>query len=454
MDAFPAMNIYEYNLETDEILQLTNSQFNAMEASYHPQDGSIVYVSQEDEERKIATLEPEHFINRKVDEDQLLVGEELDAAINAPFLGDELISESRSWTISDYGKNYRWLKPRAILPAIKNKNNTIEWGATVLSTDVLQSQLYSFQLTTIQDELWYNFNYTNKTFYPGFTFNTYREPTFVGLRFTDGTPEGTIFINSMIEERGVSLGLPFEYYFDDIDRFSSFFIRPALSYDRLQYNNLQSEPISNQTNEWKGSVFSQLNIRLVQKPRDIQPSSGFQLFVQLERVLNDTELQFSTSEFETSLQVLEKRRANFLGANFYLAPFPKTNQSLLLAAQVLSQSDRRLFSNDTIIPFGFDDNLYVNSSSIGRFSTRYTIPLAYPDNGGLLIPFYVSNVYLSLFTHTLVNYDDLNPYNNAQSVVGTGLHFRFKISNLALDLGLGFTYNPSTNTSDFIFGSF
>lgn len=454
MDAYPAMNIYEFDVDTEEVLQLTNSRYNAMEASYHPDNGSIVYVSQNDNERNISILEEERFINRIVDDSELLQGIELNDAINAPFLGDDLIVESESWEISGYGKDYRWLKPRAILPVIQEVSGSSEYGATILSTDVLQSQLYSIQLTTLEEQLWYNINYTNKTFYPGFSISVYKEPTIDVLRFSDGTPEGTFLINSLIEENGMNLSFPFEYYFNDVDRFSSFFIRPGLSYNQLQYNTLQSDPISNTTNEWNGRLFTQLNIRLLQKPRDIQPSSGFQLFLQMDRILNDTELQFSTENFETRLQVLEKRRANFLGANWYYAPFPKTNQSLRLTAQFLRQSDRRLYSNSSIIPFGYGTNPFSDSSSLGRFSSRYTIPVAYPDNGGLLVPFYMSNIFVSLFSHSLVNYDTTSQFDGAQTVIGAGVHFRFKLSNLAFDLGLGVTYNMNSNSTDFIMGSF
>lgn len=454
MDAFPAMNIYEYDLETERVVQLTNSEFNAMDASYHPEDGSIVYVTQVENERKIALLSKDDFYNRELSEDELLTGSQLDEAMTAPFLGDELLSESETWEVSDYGRDFRWLKPRAILPIINDQNGRTEWGASIQSTDVLQSQVYSFQITTLQDQLWYDLKYTNKTFYPGISISTYREPSILPIRFTDDTPQGTFVINSLAEELGARISIPFEYYFDDVDRFSSFFIRPNISYNKLQYNTLQGEAISNSTIEWKGGIYTQLNIRLLQNSRDIQPSSGFQLFLQADRGLNDTELQFSTDEFRTALQPLEKRSANYFGAHGYVSPFPKTNQSLKLTAQWLSQSDRAFYSNSTIIPFGFNDDLFFDSSTIGRFSTKYAVPISYPDNGGLLVPFYVSTIYLTLFSHTLLDYDDPAPYSTAQSLIGTGLHVRFKISNLALDLGVGVAYNINSNSAEFILGSF
>jgi Tol biopolymer transport system component len=448
MDAFPAMNIYEFDLETEKIIQLTNSTFNAMEASYHPNDGSIVYVTQNDNERNIAVLSSNDLYNQEVEPSVLLTGAALEDAITAPFIGDELLTESANWTISDYGKDYRWLKPRAILPVLKEKSGKTEWGAAVLSTDVLQSQLYSIELSTIQDRLWYNASYSNKTFYPGFGVNVYSVPEFVRIRFSE--TEAPVFLQ---EENGFSVNSTFEYYFDKIDRFSSVFFRPSLNWEQLRFNDLTPTPASDFSTQWKATLFAQMNIRLMQKPRDIQPSSGFQLYGQIEDVLNDSELNL-TYNGDQYLLGLPKRYAYFYGANWYLAPFPKTNQSLLLSARFLNQSDRKLFSNDSIIPIGFEDGLFATSSSIGRFSSRYTIPIAYPDKGGLLVPFYVSNIYMTLFSHTLVNYDNIDPSGSSRGLIGTSIQFRFKLSNLALDFGLGLTYDLARNTTDFYVGSF
>lgn len=448
MDAYPAMNIYEYDVQTGDLIQLTNSRYNVMEADYSSDGNSIVYVHQIGKERKIAFLDRADFYNQPVDQSELFSPSEYSTAVQLPILGDDLIEESNQWEISDYGKDVSWLKPRAILPVAKEKGGVTEWGAAILSTDVLQSQLYSFEVTNLQDRFWYKFNYTNKTFYPGFSFNAYSEPEFVRIRINED--EAPTFLQ---EVQGFSLSSPIEYYFNKTDRFSSIFIRPSINWEQLRFNDLTPSPVSNFSTQWKATLFTQLNIRLLQRSRDIQPASGAQLFAQIEDVLNNTS-QRLTYNGETGIIALSKRHAYFYGANFYFAPLPKTNQTLRLSTQFLNQSDRRLFSNSTIIPFGFDDDLFATSSSIGRISTRYTIPLAYPDRGGLLVPFYVSNIFMSLFSHTLVDFEDQQSGQSPSTLIGTGLHFRFKISNLALDLGVAFTYDLSRNQSDFNIGSF
>ena len=114
---------------------------------------SLLCITQVENERKMAILSKDDFYNRELSDNELLTGDRLYEAITAPFLGDELLPESKNWEVTDYGRDFRWLKPRAILPVLDVQNDRKEWGASLQSTDVLQSQLYSLQITTLQDHL-------------------------------------------------------------------------------------------------------------------------------------------------------------------------------------------------------------------------------------------------------------------------------------------------------------
>jgi len=448
VDAYPAMNIFEYDLDSGSITQITNSAYNAFEASYSTDASSIAYVHQVDNQQLIATLDRSDFFNREVSERELLSGNTLDELLNSPFLGDELIDETENWGISDYRSDLNWLKPRAVIPVVKDKSGTSEWGVNVLSTDVLQSQEYSLEVTGIQDQLWYDLSYTNRTFYPGVRLSAYREPQFVTLNL-----ENIGLATFLQEERGWSLSVPFQYYFKDATRFSSVFFQPGIHTERFRLHDLSPNPVTDLSSQFKGSAFAQLNYRILLRPRDVQPSSGFQVFGQYERIFDDKEITLSYQNNQYLLQ-LPRRDAFFYGVNMYTSLLPKTNQSLLLSAQFLNQSEQRIFSNSTIIPFGVDDNIFAGSSSLGRFSTRYVVPVSYPDKGGLLVPFYISSIYLSFFTHSLFDFELSSPLDQGRTVLGSGLHFRFKVSNLAFDLGFGVAYDLSKNTTDFILGSF
>ncbi|MDR9415735.1 MAG: hypothetical protein RI564_05595 [Gracilimonas sp.] len=168
MDAQPAMNIFEYDLISGEILQLTSSAYNAMEASYSPDGSKIAYVLQVDDERKIALLDRDHFFNKPVNKESLWSGQELSKALNRPLLGYDSLDSIKTISPTPYKSNINWLTPRSVFPVVEEKGGTYQYGAAVSSIDALSSQAYTLQLTGIQDRLWYDFTYTNKMFYPGF----------------------------------------------------------------------------------------------------------------------------------------------------------------------------------------------------------------------------------------------------------------------------------------------
>ena len=163
------------------------------------------------------------------------------------------------------------------------------------------------------------------------------------------------------------------------------------------------------------------------------------------------------SQFNRDLQTdfPEKQTALYAGLVTYLSPLRRYNQSLRIQLSALSQTnDNRIYSNKTIYPLGFPQSSFDADHNLGRISTRYSIPLTYPDNGGLLLPLYVSSLYLTAFHHTISDLNSSNLINGSRSIFGMGFHLRFKVSNLSFDFGLGWAYEPTRKTSHIIIGSF
>lgn len=61
------MNVYEYDLDSGEVLQLTNYPYNAFEASYSPDGNTIALVIQLLEEQQVILLDQKDFLNEPVD---------------------------------------------------------------------------------------------------------------------------------------------------------------------------------------------------------------------------------------------------------------------------------------------------------------------------------------------------------------------------------------------------
>ena len=80
-------------------------------------------------------------------------------------------------------------------------------------------------------------------------------------------------------------------------------------------------------------------------------------------------------------------------------------------------------------------------------STKYNIPLGYPDTGGILIPAYVESYYLTLFSESIIN----SEFQHLDSVIGIGFRGRFRFFyNIVFDVGIGVAFNPFINGSETI----
>ncbi|MBD3617141.1 MAG: hypothetical protein HUJ22_11280 [Gracilimonas sp.] len=457
LDAPPAMNVYEYNLDTKEILQITSSLFNAFEASYSPDGQQIAYVIQQKSERKIALLHQDDFLNQPVSNSRLLRGKELRREFDRPLLGSAISDSVKSYPKTSYRGNLSWLKPRTIFPAYEEKANTTQAGVVISSIDPLSRQAYSAEITGIQNRLWYDFTYTNKMFYPGLEISAYSDPEFFATR----DPNTDEAFSLMRQDRGFNLSLPFDYTFRGDTRYSALFVRPEIKAEQFKYYNLQAEELSDFSTRYRAGVFSQLSLGILNLPRDVQPSSGISLFGLYEQTLNEPTAQIEFPGGPVARTFTNQWSALY-GIFGFISPLRRWNQSMRIDMQFLQQSDSPIYSNSSIIPMGFSDDIFPNYDlsddsgfqNIGRLSTRYTIPLFYPDNGGLTIPFYLSSIYLTTFTHTLTDLNADNLLDSSRSIFGAGFHVQFKVSNVLFDLGVGFAYEPTRDNSQFIFGQF
>ena len=447
-DVPPALNVYEWDRSTKEITQLTNAVYNAFEPSYMPDDAGITYITQVGQEQRIAILETDQLLNKPVKYSDWIDSGNFEERITTPFLGFDT-EGVQDWEVKNYSSDFRWLKPRLVSPYFERRNSVNEWGATITSIDALQSQSYALQLTTLENMLWYDASYTNRTFYPGLRLRTFRSPEF----FTFALNEG-LFLSTLQEEQGAEIALPYQWFQKSLARTSLLRLTPSISYSRIRYHNQRTDVVSDFSTQYSARLSSQLFLGLQQLYRDVQPSRGLVLYATLERTLNSPEVEIEASNTSVLRGFRSKRGAILAGVNAYMSPYRKRNHSLRLTAQILEQTDFKLFNTENILPLGFNTPEFEASSSLAKFSTRYAIPLIYPDKGGFLVPLYVSSVYITGFTHTLLNYQNSADLSNTQTILGMGIHFQFKISNLAFEIGTGFAFNPSNNNTEFIIGSF
>lgn len=455
LDRSPAMNTYEYHPDEGRVYQLTNSRYNISEASWSPDGEQLAFVRQTKGEQLLALAGRSDLLYKDVSMDKRLTGAELSDAVNRPLLGHEMISDS-TWQIRDYKTGFSWLKPRMILPVLKEKSGVTEGGVAFSGADVLSSHAYRFELTGIQDRLWYNLSYTNKSFYPGFKAAWYSEPDFLSAI----DPETERDFGLLRQERGLELSLPFDYTFRSDTRLSSLTFEPSVAMEQIKYYNLIPQPVSEFATRYKAGLFSQLNMGLQRLPRDVQPSAGLVAFSILETTLNEPQNTIKYPSGARGRVDFSNQWSAYYGLFGYVPVARRWNQSLKLDLRFLKQSSAPVFSTTTIIPPGFTENPFPTfagggvNNNLARFSSRYVIPLWYPDKGGLTVPFYLSSMYISVFSHTLTDLNNGDLLKQSRSIVGGGLHFQFKVSNLNFQLGFGFAVEPSRNQTQLIIGQF
>ncbi|HAW78925.1 MAG TPA: hypothetical protein DCX27_03905, partial [Balneola sp.] len=330
-DRSSAMNVYELNLSNGDILQKTNSIFNAFEASYSPDATSIAYVVQQNQEQKVAILHQDDFYNNRVPRDDLLTGNTLEEKLTRSLLGSEI--ETDSWNIEKYGNDLSWLKPRAVIPVLRENSGATQVGVNLQSIDALSSQSYSAEISGIQNRLWYDLSYTNKTFWPGFKIRSYSDPSFGVLDFGSNNRYSV-----MEQERGFDLSIPMNFTFNGTTRGKSLYVSPRITAEQFRYFDLSPKPISDFETQFKAGGFSQFTWNLLTQRRDIQPSSGISIFAFLDKALNDQDVLITFSDGNQALLEIRDRWAAYYGLIGYIAPLRKYNQSLRYDFQVLNQS--------------------------------------------------------------------------------------------------------------------
>lgn len=451
------LNIYEYDIEAQRVMQITGSFYNAYEGSYSPEGTRIAYILQEDSKQFPAILDRENYTNRVLPASEWQPTPEKTGQMHRPLMESAQQPDESAWEQMPYRTGFSWLWPRTILPHVDEiVSGTREIGLQFLSADLMNRHTYSLTASGVQDRLWLDFDYEYSGFYPGFGINLFNSPGFPSIRDADEVLDEPV--RFLLQERGASLKIPIRYTFRRNTRLTSVSIIPEYTISQVRFFGLNTpdEALNNYGSLHTVKFNTIFNYRLRQFRRDFQPNSGWILFVQADYDINGHPFRFDYNDLSFSGTFIDRKGLR-LGMYRYIAPFGRWNQSLRLGAQVLTQTEIGKYNLQGIVSNAFADDVFFGANNAGFLSTRYTIPLAYPDDGGFLIPAYLSNLYVVLFSQTV---GDLNsgPFseivNSSRTAIGAGIRTRVRLSNFSIDFGIGFGYEPSRNQWSFILGDF
>ncbi len=453
------MNVYEYDGNSGQITQKTESRHIAFEPSYSTDGQSIAYIGQVKHEQLPFTLSNTDAVNREIDSSLWTVNEQVVSYLNRPLLNRNEEIDDSQWKHGKYTTGLGWLKPRLWLPILnsnRNGNRIDEIGIYVESADRMSRHSYSIDLTHFAEAFWYDLTYRYKGFYPGFEISLFNSPNLINIAFN--VDDERIIIPTISQQRGASLSIPFQFRLEQNTRFSSIFVEPEYLLTQRSFRNPidATQAYSDFRTLHTLGLNTTFNIKVRQFRRDVQPNSGLRLFTQTRYGLNESEFTLSVPQRDFDAG-FAKRQGFRGGVIAYVAPLKRWNQSLRVTVQGITQTDAPVFNNQNLYSDHFETSAFAGVNNIGIIDTRYTIPLTYPDDGGMLIPVYLSNIYLVGFTQTIgdIGGFDGDRFNRtARTIIGGGIRSRFRLSNLTFDMGVSIGWEPGTNNVSYLFGSF
>ncbi len=449
------MNLYEYHLADGTLSQLSESLNNVFEGSYSPNGDQITYIAQVGNEQILYVTNRSDLVKEPMLKEVWTYNEQVEAMLERPLMNVERNREidTGDWEFDRYRTGISWLKPRFWGPVFEREDGVNRPGARFESVDVMSSQSYMAEVSYFSDRFWYNAEYVNRTFFPGFQVELFNSPNFTALQFDDnGTKRSLELIQ---QSRGGAVKVPIRYRLESNVRFSSILIEPQyfLSQIRFLDRNESSRALSDFGTRHTVGLRSVLNWRVRQFTRDLQPNSGLVLFAEGRYGLNSDEFDIRDNRANINV-TLTQRKGVRAGAVGYVAPLSRWNQSLRLAATIYSQTDIPVFNVRSIYSDLFATTPFPGVNQVGVLNSRYTIPLIYPDDGRLLVPVYLSNIYLVLFSQTVANMENGSMIDNTRTVLGAGLRSRFRLSNLAIDVGVSIGWEPARNEVTWNIGTF
>jgi hypothetical protein len=453
-DKEETMNVYEYDVIKNEVAQLTNSLHNAYEASYSPDGSQIAYVAQYEDEQLIRLLDLKSARNRLIDRDEWTFSPSIRKKLDRAYLNRSNFEVDGKPVSEKYKAGIGWLKPRLWIPEYDNELGRDRYSLTLESVDVMSTQAYSAEFSYVADRPWYDLSYTNTQFFPGFEIDFFNRPFFTS--FNTETADGTEQAITLLQQsQGGSFKIPIPIRFRSNARFSSFFVEPQYFLTRLRFfsavntNDAASEFGTRHTI----GLRTVANIRVRQYVRDVQPNSGFVLYAEGRQGLNSDRIEIET-EFNEITGNLTRRQGIRAGLITYVAPLSRWNQSLRLQGEVYSQTNVPVFNVNSRFSDLFFNRPFEGARNVGFLNSRYIIPLVYPDNGGLLLPGYLSNIYIVLFTQTSTDLNNGDLRSGSRTVYGAGIRSRFRLSNLAFDFGISIGWEPTRDEFTFFAGDF
>ena len=435
-DRLRVVHIYSFNIETQELRQLTSGIENTYEPAVSPDLNNMAFVLLRDNLRHLSMMSfnPDSGI---------LISPSLWKHPN-PLIRIEqnehpITNENQSddvYSIQAYTTGLSWIKPRTVIPLSNSlgSDGTRSFGVSMHSSDILRRNAYALDLQYGRDRLFYDLNYRFAGTFPTTQIRANHIPYNPGNLIQR---DGLTFFG---EEREFGISTPIRLNLDHHNSTNQILLQPEILYrsSRIIVDD-SIQPSNNQTTDWSGSTrfrwFSVYNHRIRQHVRSVDPVSGTIFY-------NQTDIDLNT--INSNRKAFQGFRS---GLFLYTSPWASQNHTLRFGVMSVLQN-RFGYNTLNMLHDGFGyDGFSLNNKNFVVLSTRYLIPIGHPDTGSILLPAFLERYYVAMFSESIFT----GSMEHQDSIVGVGLRARIRVFyNLTLDVGMGIAFNPVRSGSETI----
>ena len=440
-------NILALDTRTNRVLQLTNVAFGAMEPALSPDRATLAFVTYQHEQHDLVRMPFRPDDAAALAPHRVLWADALDSLAPLEMQPPDSLPNAKPY------RAWKYLTPRAVYPTVRYDTDELDQpdapsietlgvgvGLGLAGADPLQRWAYQGTAYWQNGRLWGEGRIETARWRLRPSLSVALEPSTLPFATTGGTT-GRVGL----EERSVALGLrtPVTLQSNAYQTVAQVALQSEVRQTRFFGDVANALDASNPDaglREWRTrqtvTPSALLAYRLQQNRRDLVPNTGVVLR--------------SIAELDTYTDGIAESRALIGEAFAYLPVALRTHTGVRLDAALITQNRGSIFNLDRTVPRGYEDDV-LSAGTFVRLGAEVVQPLAYPDDGLTLFPFYVKALYTYGFGQTLGRLQDGFGGPLRSSVGGgVGLQMRW-FYLLDLDLRVGVTYRLEPGDAELTF---
>ena len=433
------LNVYALDTTTEQIWQVTDAKYGAMEPQVSPDGRKIAYVSYEDQRFNliIDAFDVSKYRELPRDEANYTWATDWEEDLGREFEPISLheTSDPTTWTDKKY-RAFTRMAPRMVYPTLYKdvaRENKVDAsmgfgiGLALQGTDPVAKWAYHAEGIVQRGKLWGEVGLRTGlwAFRPSIVVS-HRGESVQALV----TANGETVAKRVIRDRtSMAAGVLLPYVFSQNVARTSLTTSLQVAYR----NDAFLDDDFNTIRQEKGKVTflpsAFYGYKMIKNPRDIIPSSGFSLL--------------GYGELDLQSDFAHKNSGWVISGNAFVPLLRKLNTGIRINTAILIQNSPSIFGLDSFKPKGWE-NAYLDDDVFMRYGLKIVQPILFPDNGFVVVPAFARAVYLYSFAEHLHRASD---FGDNVSSVGGGVGIKFRLfHHFDFDFTFGAAYRPKDHT--------